>query len=251
MSAACAEIQRDAAALALVGDADAAAHAAGCPDCARALAAAAPFAAAVGAAATAPPAEAALVRAQDAVRAALARDRVLITRTVAGAVAAAAGVLVSGVVLGMAQLHGGGRLWAQAAVGLAFAVAAGASVLRLGARVVGLALLVSVLFAVLAGSGTSLAADVAPSCVVAELVAAAVALAPTLWIAARRAWPSGAGFLAAVAATGALAGQATLNLLCPVRAALPHLVVFHTGGVVLAAALGAALALLPRGIEIE
>jgi hypothetical protein len=67
-----------------------------------------------------------------------------------------------------------------------------------------------------------------------------------LWIAARSAWPVGAGLLAAVGAAGALAGQAALSLLCPAPIAVPHLVAFHTGGVMLGAALGAGLALLGR-----
>jgi len=239
----CAEIQRDAAALVLVGDAEAAAHAAGCPDCAAALAAAAPLVAAMGAAAPVPPAEATLEKAEHAVRAELVRDRKLVTRTVAIAVANAAVALVCGVVLGIAQLQGGGRLWAQAAAALALAVVVGASVLRLGVRAVGIALLISVLFALVAGEGRELAHGY---CLVAEIVAASFALGPTLWIAARRAWPTSPGFLAAVAAAGALAGQAALNLLCPARDALPHLLAFHTGGVLLAALFGAALALVPR-----
>jgi hypothetical protein len=40
------------------------------------------------------------------------------------------------------------------------------------------------------------------------------------------------------AAAGALAGHAALHLTCPVRAATPHLLAFHAGGVLLAAALG-------------
>jgi hypothetical protein len=74
------------------------------------------------------------------------------------------------------------------------------------------------------------------------------------------AWPLGAAALAkglvqrpgspwataALAASGALAGQAALHLTCPVRFAEPHLAVFHTGGVVLAALLGASASRLPR-----
>src|SRR5262249_5673436 len=52
----------------------------------------------------------------------------------------------------------------------------------------------------------------------------------------------GAALYAGVAAAGALAGQAGLHLSCPAQAALPHLIAFHVGGVLLAALVGAASA---------
>jgi hypothetical protein len=83
-------------------------------------------------------------------------------------------------------------------------------------------------------------------CVAIELFAAAwplgaAALAKGLVRRPRSPWAT-----AALAASGALAGQATLHLTCPVRLAEPHLAVFHTGGVVLAALLGASASRLPR-----
>ncbi|HEY6001519.1 MAG TPA: hypothetical protein VIV57_01515, partial [Anaeromyxobacter sp.] len=59
-----------------------------------------------------------------------------------------------------------------------------------------------------------------------------------------------ASAMAAAAAAGALAGDAALQLACPARAAMPHLLAFHVGGVVLAAA-AAGLAWRRRSPAVE
>lgn len=59
--------------------------------------------------------------------------------------------------------------------------------------------------------------------------------------------PASPGATAALAAAAALAGQAALHLSCPVRGALPHLLAFHVGGVVVAALLGARFARVAVG----
>jgi hypothetical protein len=86
-------------------------------------------------------------------------------------------------------------------------------------------------------------------CAIVELLSAAVPLAAlALWrraegvsrASARSApsWPSVAG----VAASGALAGDATLHISCSVADSILHLLVFHVGGVALAAALAGLIA---------
>jgi hypothetical protein len=54
-----------------------------------------------------------------------------------------------------------------------------------------------------------------------------------------------ASVCAAAAAAGALVGQGALRLLCPLHDSAPHLLVFHVGGVLLAAGAGALVSQLP------
>ena len=91
----------------------------------------------------------------------------------------------------------------------------------------------------LSAAGTGQAPSLGIKCLAIELFAAtwpfgAAALSRG---AVRR--PSAPGAAAALAAAGALAGQASLLLTCPARHATPHLLAFHLGGVVLASAAGA------------
>ena len=92
------------------------------------------------------------------------------------------------------------------------------------------------LFAVLVGTSSKLAPAIGIKCTLLEIVAALVP-----WIVFLRFTQGlvGRGQGAAMAAAGALAGQAALHLSCPVAHAEPHLLVFHLGGVILASALGA------------
>lgn len=81
-------------------------------------------------------------------------------------------------------------------------------------------------------------------CVLVELGAAALPLGLALvaaWRGALRVGPLG---MAAVATAGALAGELALRATCPDRD-LEHLALFHAGGVVIAALLGAAASQLP------
>lgn len=94
----------------------------------------------------------------------------------------------------------------------------------------------SAVFAFSMGSTSLLAPAVGVECTLLELFAAALP-----WVAFYRVagpWRSRAAS-SAVAAAGALSGHAALHLTCPVAHGDAHLLVFHFGGVVLAALLGA------------
>jgi len=74
-------------------------------------------------------------------------------------------------------------------------------------------------------------------CVVTELVAAAAPYA-ALFFTVMRGQAVSVRSCAAVAAAGALGGQAALHITCPELAHTPHLIATHVAGVVLAALLG-------------
>jgi hypothetical protein len=76
------------------------------------------------------------------------------------------------------------------------------------------------------------------NCALTELLAAALPLGTTAVLLAGR--TERARALPAVAAAGALAGQAALLLFCPYRTHA-HLLVFHLGAVLLAAGIGLVL----------
>jgi len=128
------------------------------------------------------------------------------------------------------------------AIGEALVVAAVAVLVggwnRSGLARVIVSLSASAAFALAMGSVPLLAPGLGVKCMALELVAAAIP-----WVGFRRV--TGVGGTkwegAAVAAAGALAGHAALHLSCRVPNASAHLLVFHVGGVVLAAALGALL----------
>jgi hypothetical protein len=72
-------------------------------------------------------------------------------------------------------------------------------------------------------------------------IAAACAVVAAGWLAARRGLTSiGRGFIIGTAGAGALAADAALHLTCRALASLPHLLVFHLGGIILAAMLAGA-----------
>src|SRR5207302_3624825 len=97
----------------------------------------------------------------------------------------------------------------------------------------------SVALVLVAGTGADLSALTGIECVAIELFAGAWPFAAAALSRGMAARPGAAGPAAALAAAGALAGQAALHLTCPVAHALPHLLVFHLGGVVLASFAGA------------
>jgi hypothetical protein len=100
--------------------------------------------------------------------------------------------------------------------------------------------------AALSGPAASLAPLVGAECLAAELVAAG-AVAGAAWLALRRGTGAPAPLtMAAAAAAGALAGDAALQITCEAHAAAAHAVVFHLGGVVLAAAIAAVVWRRPR-----
>jgi hypothetical protein len=95
---------------------------------------------------------------------------------------------------------------------------------------------VSAAFALTMTSTSALAPGVGVECMLLELFAASLP-----WIAFRQIagpWRTRSAS-SVVAAAGALSGHAALHLTCPVAHADAHLFVFHFGGVVLAAILGA------------
>jgi hypothetical protein len=110
---------------------------------------------------------------------------------------------------------------------------------RLGGRITLAAAAVSAIFALLAGNSGDLELGGSVHCFLSELIAGCVALGVAVFVRSRQGEVAGPGFLGATAAAGALAGQAALNVVCHTRDALPHLLVWHTGGVLVAALVGA------------
>jgi hypothetical protein len=97
----------------------------------------------------------------------------------------------------------------------------------------------SLLLALAMGSGGGTLLGVhGMQCAGVELVAAVVPYGILFYSVVRRGRPGSAGSFAATAAAGALAGQLYLLVRCPDRMHTPHLLVIHTGTVVLAALLG-------------
>ncbi len=91
--------------------------------------------------------------------------------------------------------------------------------------------------AVASGHDAALAPLQGVECLLTELVAAGVVLGAVALTLRRSATRLGASAVA-TAAAGALAGAAALQLACPVTSGLPHQLVFHLGGVLVAAAGG-------------
>jgi hypothetical protein len=129
--------------------------------------------------------------------------------------------------------------WLEAAGALSAAAASIALLPKLRGRAVVLPCLASVALVLVAGSAGNLELKLGLKCVMIELVAAALPYATAAYGAIRNRTRADAGTFAAIAAAGALAGQAALHVTCLARAAEAHLLVFHLGGVILAAILGA------------
>lgn len=243
---------KDAAALAMLPSDDAErvaafAHAAECPECAAELAKGEALRALLETApAPEPPPPAVLARVAAELRAEAARADRRVGRAVGAAI-----VLVWLALLVFARHRAeGASVWLVAAVvGLAAVVAALAGV-RLGGRIALAVAGVSALFALFAGTDPDGSLGPGMPCMGSELFAGVVALGVAWAIRSRQGELVGPGFLGAVAAAGALAGQAALNVTCHVRDALPHLLVFHTGGVIVAALLGSALGAVRRSSQI-
>lgn len=99
-------------------------------------------------------------------------------------------------------------------------------------------LVASLLLALATGDGGGLDLLVGLHCAFVELVAAAVPYGVLLYSVVRGRRAGSAPSFAATAAAGALAGQLYLLVRCPDRVHTPHLLVTHTGAVVLAALVG-------------
>lgn len=194
----CAEVTRDAAGLVASPRGDharvaAEAHAATCPDCARALEQAEATLALLDAAPPLPPPSAEALR----------RASAPILRDLAGRTRA---------------------LW-----------------------VIALALLVSLAFALWAGQGGAmvLRPSLGVRCVLSEVLTALLPLVVAAVLVRRGRAAGSAAWFGAVASVGALIGHGHLHLHCPAQTSLPHLLVFHTGGIILCAGLGAMVSRLP------
>lgn len=243
----CDQLRSRALALAALppGDPDfdaAAAHARSCPGCAQALREGSRLLKLIDAELRpSPPAEAALQRVQDAVLAEMDREaRPRPASHWRARLIFAVSVLLSFVTLSAVSRHRAmdPESWMVAgsaavlAALLAGVSSAGLSV-ALGVNAAAVALVLT------AGAGTGLSALVGIKCIAIELFAATWPFAAAALSRGMAARPTAAGPAAALAAAGALAGQASLHLTCPVAHALPHLLVFHLGGVVLASLAGA------------
>jgi hypothetical protein len=242
----CAEIAADALALVALPPnaperARAEEHARSCDACARALAEAREMMAMLDVAAVPPPSPAALARAAAPVLADL--DARAAAGPLAGAVAAA--VLAAWALplaLARGPLNSGSALSFALA---ALAAAASVATVRWGGRVAAVFPVLSALTALAVGRGPAL--DATFGCPLVEALTAAGAGA-VAWLAARafaRSAPSPQVTIAAVGG-GALAGHAALHLVCGAATELPHVLVFHTGPVVLAVGLAM---LLARGLR--
>jgi hypothetical protein len=236
----CAEIARDAAGLAALpaDDAERAAayaHAAGCPGCRAALAKGQALSALLGALpAPEPPSPAVLARVERELRAESARARTRVGRAAAAAVVVAIALLI---VFARHRDGDPGAWIASAVVGL---IAVGlAATCRSWA--VAAAVVASAGFAAIAGAGGGPSSGDGIHCLLSELVAGGLALGAATVAARRAGAPLSPALLGAMAAAGALGGQAALNLVCPARDIVGHLFALHTGGVLIAAALGAGI----------
>lgn len=118
-------------------------------------------------------------------------------------------------------------------------------ILRFDALSTAAAVAISGIFSSILGHEGMLFPAIGIKCVLIELIAASLPLATTAFLVVSRRVASGAWRFSAAGALGALAGQAALHLTCPVSDVRPHLLTFHTGGVLLAALMGLAVSRIP------
>ena len=212
------------------------AHASGCPGCAGALREGERLQALVGAGEPSPISAGALERVSGAILVELRREarRRTIASIAAVCVAFAASV---GLMRNRSSLA---EDWAWAAGLGALAIVLAAAARRKASLVIAAAILAAATAAVAVGHSGPLAVGVGVHCLAIELASAAM-VAGAAWLALRGGTTSPArSAVAAAAAAGALAGDAALQVACAAREAIPHLLAFHVGGVLLAA-VGASL----------
>jgi hypothetical protein len=235
----CARIRAEAAGLAALPPGDpereeATAHARGCAGCARALREAERLQALLGEAEPTPLPDEVLARASQAILSDLRREA---RRRVAASAAAACAAFVLLAALGRQRSAAPGDRAIAAGLALA-AVALAAAATRWARAAVPAALAAALAGAVAAGSWAPLDGALGLDCAASEIAAAGLVVG-AMWLALRGGSTSPARpAVAAAAAAGALAGDAALQLTCAGRGDLPHLLVFHVGGVLAAAALG-------------
>jgi hypothetical protein len=243
-----AHIRSSAAALAALPPSDperlaAEQHAAGCPGCAAALRQAEAFHEKLGeklGAGDPPPLPAGLAaRASGAIVADLKREG---RRRALAAVIGAAGAL--GLALWLLPhypLHPEvDAIWAATIGGGALILAALSR--RWAPAVVIAALVTGVVVAMAEGRTALVAPDAGWQCLLIEVLCAAAAVAAVRLALLGSATALGRRAAAAAAAAGALAGDAALEILCAARVGLPHALLFHLGGLALAAGLAFAVA---------
>jgi hypothetical protein len=231
----CERVRADAAGLAALPPDDpervaAWAHASGCPGCARALREAERLQALVAAIESPPLPVEALWRVSHPILAELRQEARRWT------IASIAAVSVTLVVLAVLARDGARPAadWAWAAVLGALAIALAAAARRSALLVITAAVLAAVTAAVAAGRPGPLAGAIGLLCLTTEIAAAATVVGAA-WLAIRGGTTSPArSAIAAAAAAGGLAGDAALQVSCAAQDAIPHLLAFHVGGVLLA-----------------
>jgi hypothetical protein len=238
----CERIRAQAAGLAALPPGDperssARAHARGCPGCARALREAERLQELLGSQPPEPVPAAVLERASRAIVADLRREG---RRRAIASAGAAAAILLLLATLGRHRSSAPGD-WALAAALGALAALLAASAGRWARAVIPAAAAAALAAAALGGEGGLLHAGLGLHCAGAELAGAGLVVG-AMWLALRGGSTSPArSTMAAAAAAGALAADAALPLTCSGRGAMGHDLVFHLGGVLLAAALGSLL----------
>jgi hypothetical protein len=217
-------------------------HASGCAACARALREAERLQSLLSAVEPGPLPAGAFERASAEIRAQLRREaRRSLVGAIAGVCAAAA------VFVGFARARSPAPVdWALAAVLAALAVVLAAAAGRRPPVALALSAVAALVAVAISGAGGPLAPSVGAECLGTELASAGIVVG-AVWVALRSRAAARLA-LAGTAAAGALAGDAALQLTCPAHTALPHLLAFHVGGVVLAAAIASLLWRAPRPV---
>lgn len=238
----CASLRAQAAGLVALPEDDpqrgeAMAHARGCAGCARALREAERLQGLLGEAEPGRVPAEVLAKASQTILSDLRREVRRRVAASAGAACAAFALLL------LVSRHRSPALEDRAiAAGLAVAAAAlAAAATRWARAAIPAAVAAALAGAAFAGSSGQLGGGLGVDCVAAEIAAAGMVVG-AMWLALRGGSTSPArSAVAAAAAAGALAGDAALQLTCGERSSLPHLLLFHVGGVLAAAALGALL----------
>jgi hypothetical protein len=233
----CARIRADAPGLAALHPDDpelvaAVSHARGCAGCARALREAGRLQVLIAACAPAPVPAGVLERASREIAAQLRREAR--RRAFGSVVAVCASVLVF---VAFARNRSPSLSdWTLAAVLWAFAVLLAVTASRKPLLTMALAVLAGMAAATIAGAPGALDALLGLHCVATEVASAAVVVG-AVWLVLRGGTTSlRRPAIAAAAAAGALAGDAALQVTCAAHTALPHVLVFQVGGILIAAA---------------
>jgi hypothetical protein len=245
----CAEIQAQAAGLASLPPTDAAriaarAHASSCAACTAALAEGETLMRVLD---EALPLESlqpeALQRTAQEILSELDRGRPARTRVGAGGLGAIALALSASWLLPLAAGHklgAGAGVWMSAALA-ALAAATTAASIALGGLALAAIPLLSLVASALGSTGGPVRLAAGLPCLLFELGLAFPAFAVATVLAFKRLMPEPRSALPAAAGGGALIGQAVLHLNCHALPSHGHLFIFHTGGVLLALALGAVI----------